>query len=80
VFPRSVILIGQELIKFLCVVLIFLNKMYVQSMHIKCITNLILDLARKLHYKDGAIGSHTLKCVLLSGTFWLHCRPEVDIL
>jgi hypothetical protein len=29
VFPISVILIGQELINFLCVVLNFLNKMYV---------------------------------------------------
>jgi hypothetical protein len=45
VFPRSVILIGQGLINFLCVVLNFLNKMYVQSMYMKCITNLILDLA-----------------------------------
>jgi hypothetical protein len=45
VFPRSVILIGQELINFLCVVLNFLNKMHVQSMYMKCITNLILDLA-----------------------------------
>jgi hypothetical protein len=44
VFPRSVILIGQELINFLCVVLNFLNKMYVQSMYMKCNTNLILDL------------------------------------
>jgi hypothetical protein len=46
VFPRSVILIAQELINFLCVVLNFLTKMYVQSMYMKCITNLILDLAR----------------------------------
>jgi hypothetical protein len=30
---------------FLCVVLNFLTKMYVQSMYMKCITNLILDLA-----------------------------------
>jgi hypothetical protein len=48
---RSVILIGQELINFLCVVLNFLAKMYVQSMNMKCITNLILDLA---HYSSHA--------------------------
>jgi hypothetical protein len=33
------------LINFLCVVFNFLTKMYVQSMYMKCITNLILDLA-----------------------------------
>jgi hypothetical protein len=40
VFPRSVILIAQELINFLSpdsVVLNFLTKMYVQSMYMKCI-------------------------------------------
>jgi hypothetical protein len=61
VFPRSVILIGQELIYFLCVVLHFLNKMYVQSMYIKCITNLILDL-------DGTRSSEHLR---RSVAWWL---------
>jgi hypothetical protein len=45
VFPRRVILTGEELINFLCVVLNFFNKIYVQSMYTKCITHLILDLA-----------------------------------
>jgi hypothetical protein len=36
---------GEELINFLCVVLYFFNKIYVQSMYTKCITKLILDLA-----------------------------------
>jgi hypothetical protein len=53
VFLRSVILIAQELINFLCVVLNFLAKMYVQSMHMKCITNLILDLAQQENYKNA---------------------------
>jgi hypothetical protein len=43
VFPRRVSLTGEDLITFLCVVLIFLNKIYVQSMYTKYIKNLILD-------------------------------------
>jgi hypothetical protein len=53
VFPRSVILIVQELINFLCVALNFLNKMYVQSMYMKCVTNLILDLAHSVNNTRG---------------------------
>jgi hypothetical protein len=71
VFPRSVILIAQELINFLCAVLNFLTKMYVQSMYMKCITNLILDLA---------LDAMRVECIPLALLFFLAYNSYAAIL